>query len=94
LWSKAGYDVNAEAVLVVFHNHWRRDDLLLVVKDNRFSLTADLDHLHLARVWVAGRAERLEPAGVQLLPFNLPALPIGHQLRSWGRRMVLWLDPK
>ena len=96
LWTlrgKAGHHVDAEAVLVVFHNHWRRDDLLLVVKDDRFPLPANLDHLHLAGVWVDGRAERLEPAGVQLLPFDLPALPVGHQLRSWGRGVVLRLDP-
>ena len=93
LWSKAGYHVYAEAVLVVLDNHWRRDDLLLVVKDDWFSLAADLHHLHLAGVWVHGRTERLEPSGVQLLPFNLPALSVRHQLRSWGRRMMLRLDP-
>ena len=96
LRSKARRDVDAEAVLVAFDDPVRRDDLLLVVEDDWLSLPAHLHHLHLAGVGVGGiglRPERLEPAGVQLLPFDLtpaltighltPALAIGHQLWSW-----------
>ena len=50
LWSKAGLHVHAEAVLAVLDNLRRGDDLLVVVEDDRFSLTSNFHDLHLA--WV------------------------------------------
>ena len=50
LWSKAGLHVHAEAVLAVLDDLRRGDDLLLVVEDDRFSLTSNFDDLHLA--WI------------------------------------------
>ena len=50
LWSKAGLHVHAEAVLAVLDDLRRGDDLLVVVEDDRFSLTSNFHDLHLA--WV------------------------------------------
>ena len=96
LWGKAGFHIDAEAVLVVLDNLGRGDDLLVVVKDDWLALTPDLDDLHLAGAGVHhGRSERLEATGVELLPFDLTAsLTLGHQLRPRRGRTVLWLDPE
>ena len=50
LWSKAGLHVHAEAVLAVLDDLRRGDDLLVVVEDDRFSLTSNFHDLHLA--WI------------------------------------------
>ena len=81
LWSKAGLHVHAEAVLAVLDDLRRGDDLLLVVEDDRFSLTSNFHHLHLAWVELVHL-----PVIVIIIMISLPGLGLllsGVGLKGW-----------